>query len=82
MTDTEINARRLATVDSAAKEFTAAGQTTAAIRCAIWRAADRRDPRGKLIPGNGLAATGAIIRHGRRVLIDLDRYAAWLAGAA
>lgn len=27
---------------------------------------------------NGLAASGAIIRRGRRILIDEDRYYAWM----
>ena len=35
-----------------------------------------------LTRADGLASTGAIIRRGRRVLVDLDRYGSWLAGAA
>lgn len=77
---TDQAAPRLATIERAAKEFESAGQTTAAIRSAIFKAHDRVDPRGAKIPGNGLGETGAIIRHGRRVLVDLDRYRDWLAG--
>lgn len=73
-------APRLATVNYAAKEFESVGQTTAAIRAAIFKADERLDPRGAIIPGNGLGATGAIIRRRGRVLVDLDLYGAWLAG--
>lgn len=73
---------RLATVDKAAEVFANAGETPAAIRANIFKAADRFNSRGEKINGNGLAAAGAIIRRGRKVLIDLDRYGAWLAGRA
>lgn len=73
---------RLATVGKAAEVFANAGETPAAIRANIFKAADRVNSRGEKIPGNGLAATGAIIRRGRKILIDLDLYAQWLAGGA
>ena len=72
----------LATVENAAKHFANAGQTPGAIRCNVFKADSRLNSRGETIQGNGLAAHGAIIRRGRRVLIDLDRYGAWLAGQA
>ena len=72
----------LATVENAAKHFANAGQTPGAIRCNVFKADSRLNSRGEIIQGNGLAAHGAIIRRGRRVLIDLDRYGAWLAGQA
>ena len=72
----------LATVENAAKHFANAGQTPGAIRCNVFKADSRLNSRGETIQGNGLAAYGAIIRRGRRVLIDLDRYGAWLAGQA
>lgn len=59
----------LATVANTAKLYAAAGQTQWAIRANIRDANE-----------NGLAASGAICRRGRRVLIDLDRYGAWLTG--
>lgn len=71
---------RLATVENTAIVFTEAGETQASIRANIFKAEDRINSRGEKIPGNGLAASGAIIRRGRKVLIDLDRYGAWLAG--
>jgi hypothetical protein len=72
----------LATVENASKHFSNAGQTPGAIRCNVFKADSRLNSRGETIQGNGLAAHGAIIRRGRRVLIDLDRYGAWLAGQA
>ena len=60
--------------------FPSAGLTTAAVHGQIFKAEDRFDSKGRKIPGNGLAATGAIIRRGRKVLIDVDKYAAWLSG--
>ncbi|NDP58713.1 MAG: hypothetical protein GZ090_05100 [Oxalobacteraceae bacterium] len=77
---TEQQLPRLATVENAAKIFAEAGQTQDAIRQCIFKSADHINSRGMKISGNGLAATGAIIRRGRRVLIDIDRYGAWLAG--
>lgn len=71
---------RLATIERAAEIFADAGETPAAIRARIFKAENRENSRGEKIPGNGLAASGAIIRRGRKVLIDIDRYAAWLAG--
>lgn len=74
--------RRLATVEKTAEFFSAAGETPAAIRANIFKAADRLNSRGEKIHGNGLAAAGAIVRRGRKVLIDIDQYGAWLARGA
>jgi hypothetical protein len=71
---------RLSTVKNLQGFFPSAGLTTPAIHGQIFKAQDRFDSKGRKIPGNGLAATGAIIRRGRKVLIDVDRYGAWLAG--
>jgi len=71
---------RLATVKTLPSCFPLLGLTPAAIHGHIFKAQDRFDSKGRKIPGNGLAATGAIIRRGRKVLIDVDRYAAWLSG--
>lgn len=71
---------KLATVANTAKAFATAGLTPSAIRAQIFKADDRLNSRGEKISGNGLAKAGAIIRRGRKVLIDLDRYGAWLAG--
>ena len=70
----------LATVPVVASVFADAGKTSGAIRMDIFKADDRVNSRGEKIEGNGLAAHGAIVRRGRKVLIDVHRYGNWLAG--
>lgn len=53
--------------------------TEAALRNMILNSADRMSSRGDRIPGNGLAEAGAIVRVGRRVLIDECRFFYWIA---
>lgn len=48
------------------------------LRHLIFQAEDRKDSKGGTICGNGLAEAGAIIRLGRKVLIDVDRFDRWL----
>ncbi|MGO8754209.1 MAG: hypothetical protein ACLQHK_03135 [Gallionellaceae bacterium] len=62
--------------------FPTAGLTEAAIRGDIFKSEDRFDSQGRKIAGNGLAATGAIIRRGRKVLIDVNKYGEWLANGS
>lgn len=71
---------KLATVKTLPSCFPLLELTAAAIHGHIFKAEDRFDSRGRKIAGNGLASTGAIIRRGRKVLIDVDRYGAWLCG--
>jgi hypothetical protein len=52
--------------------------TQAALRDQILKAAARVNSRGEKTETNGLAEAGAILRVGRRVLIDEERYFAWL----
>ena len=54
--------------------------TPSALRNHIFRAEPRKSSRGE-VPGNGLVEAGAIIRLGRRVLIDEGRFLAWVAQA-
>ncbi len=70
--------RNLSTVGKLPEAFPMLKLTSAAIRAHIFKSQDRFDSKGRIIPGNGLAATGAIIRRGRKILIDVDRYATWL----
>lgn len=53
--------------------------TQAALRNFILNSADRVNSRGERIPGNGLAEAGAIVRVGRRVLIDEQAFFRWIA---
>ena len=50
--------------------------TESFLRHAIFDSTDRIGSGGSVVPGNGLA--GAIIRIGRRVLLDLDLFDEWL----
>jgi len=70
---------KLSSVKNLPSCFPLLGLTAAAIHGHIFKAQDRFDSKGRKIPGNGLAETGAIIRRGRKVLIDVERYGAWLA---
>lgn len=72
------NLPTLSTVKNLSAFFPSVGLTPAAIQGHIFKAADRFDSKGRKIAGNGLAKTGAIIRRGRKVLIDVDKYSAWL----
>lgn len=72
--------RRVATVAQAAAAYPAFSQ--AALRDLIFKADDRFNSRGDRIKGNGLADAGAIIRIGRKVLLDLDAFDAWLGSRA
>jgi len=53
--------------------------TQAALRNFILNSEDRINSRGERIPGNGLAEAGAIVRVGRRVLIDEGAFFRWIA---
>ena len=51
--------------------------TEAALRNLIFKADTRQSTRGE-IPGNGLLEAGAIVRIGRKVLIDETAFFAWV----
>lgn len=51
--------------------------TTAALRNLIFKAESRQSSKGT-IPGNGLVECGAIIRVGRKVLIDDEKFLCWV----
>ena len=73
---------KLSTVNNLPSCFPLLQLTPAAIHGHIFKSQDRFDSKGRKIAGNGLAASGAVIRRGRKVLIDVDKYAAWLTGCA
>jgi len=77
-----LNIPKLMTVPNTARLFESAGITEPGLRNQIFKSADRFNSRGERIPGNGLAEAGAIIRHGRKILIDVQKYGQWLAGGA
>ena len=51
--------------------------TEPSVRNLIFKAEPRESSRG-LIPGNGLIEAGAIVRLGRKVLINEERFFAWV----
>ncbi len=55
--------------------------TEAALRNLIFKAEPRHCSSGE-IPGNGLVECGAIIRLGRKVLIDEGRFLGWIRSKA
>jgi hypothetical protein len=52
--------------------------TQPALRHLLFEAEDRVSSCGEKIPGNGLTEIGAIIRIGRKILIDLDKFDSWV----
>lgn len=49
-----------------------------AIRHLIFQSQPRINSRGETIPGNGLAEAGAIVRIGRKILIELNAFDKWV----
>lgn len=82
-----VSIEQSATIDSVPRDLFTVAQfserrpawTQSALRNLILSSADRRNSRGECIPGNGLAEGGAIVRVGRRVLIDEQAFFKWIA---
>ena len=70
----------LATIPVLASIYADAGVTPGSVRMDVFKAENRLNSRGEQIKGNGLADHRAVIRRGRKVLIDVRRYGDWLAG--
>ena len=52
--------------------------TEPALRHLIFQARSRKATNGDVVRGNGLQEAGAIVRIGRKVLLDLDRFDEWV----
>ena len=52
--------------------------SASSLRHLIFDSEDRKDSKGGIIRGNGLAEAGVIIRIGRKILIDLNRFDGWI----
>lgn len=77
--ETGRQSRQLVTVKQAASLPQYSGAfTEQALRHLIFNAEDKVSSRGEVLAGNRLNEFGAIIRIGRRVLLDLDRFDAWI----
>lgn len=68
-------AKRLATIAQAATQYPF---TAAALRDLKFKAYDRQNSRGEIIKGNGTGPAGVWIQVGRKVLLDCDRFDAFL----
>ncbi len=52
--------------------------TESSIRHLLFNSRTRYSTSGETVLGNGLAESGAIIRVGRRILIDVHKFREWL----
>ena len=48
------------------------------LRSLIFKSESHYDSKGRVVPGNGLIEAGAILRLGRKVLIDEEKFFAWV----
>jgi hypothetical protein len=76
-TSSESALRELRTVRQFSERYPA--WTEPGIRNLILNAEPRLTSLNAQIPGNGLGEAGAIVRVGRRVLIDEQRFFRWIA---
>lgn len=67
---------RYFTIEQAAKARPAF--SPAALRDLKFKAHDRKNSRGEVIKGNGTGPAGVWLQVGRKVLVDLERFDAWL----
>lgn len=75
---TPVKQPRLATVSELPSKSGYSWLTQAAMRHLIFKATPRKNSKGEAIPTNGLIECGAIIKLGRKVLVDLDRFDQWV----
>ena len=68
--------RRLVTIKQLVRRPNYGWLTESALRHLLFAAKPRQNSRGEELPSNGLAT--AIIRIGRKVLLDLDEFDAWI----
>lgn len=52
--------------------------TRSSLRHLIFNSSDRESAGGEVISGNGLDASGAIVRIGRKVLINSQKFREWI----
>lgn len=77
MQQDEAAPRELRTLKQFAERYPA--WTEASQRALVYASEDRVASGGRVIKGNGLAEAGAIVRVGRRVLIDERAFFRWIA---
>lgn len=52
--------------------------TSGALRHLIFNGKPRYSASGEVIPGNGLIEAGAVVRIGRKILIDAAKFREWV----
>lgn len=70
--------KRLATIEQTAKLYPVF--PPAALRDMKFKAFDRKNSRGEIIKGNGTGEAGVWLQIGRKVIVDLDAFEAWIDG--
>ena len=55
------------------------GWTVPALRDLFFKAFDRHNSRGELIKGNGSGRDGVWIQIGRKIMVDMQAFDAWVA---
>ncbi len=68
--------RILLTVDQFSKKHPAF--PVGGLRWMLFHSTERKDSKGRRIPSNGMEEAGVIVRVGRKVLLDEERFFAWL----
>jgi hypothetical protein len=68
-----VTIKQLATMEQYASAF-----PENRLRSLIASAAPRLNSRGHTIPANGLFEAGAVMKIGKRILIDIDAFQRWL----
>ncbi|QQG36703.1 MAG: hypothetical protein HYS17_02710 [Micavibrio aeruginosavorus] len=70
---------RLMTIKNVVQQPEYSWLTEAVLRRLIFNSKPQYSASGKVVAGNGLAEYGAIIRIGKKILIDLDAFDQWIA---
>jgi hypothetical protein len=76
----ETHLPKLVTIKQLAKiSFPAGAFTESKLRSLLASSQPRLRSRGGTIPGNGLLEAKAVLKIGRRVYFDVDRFGEWIA---
>lgn len=73
----QVATRELLTVRQFSERFPA--WTEPGVRNLILNSESRLNSRGEKVPGNGLAEAGAVVRVGRKVVVDVGAFFDWIA---
>ena len=48
------------------------------LRHLIFNSSERKNSRGEVVSGNGMEEQGVLVRVGRKILIDEDKFFSWI----